>query len=649
MHATYSSSDLTPTGAVGTLMSYISQPWIPPMWAQDECIDILVGLSTSGGTKHTWGGVSINGLFGIFDNYGTDQSAVGTYQAWILYGDPSMMVRTKTPTAMTVTHSGNLPLGSSTYSVNVSNGNGAVATITDADHNILGKATVSNGSAIINISGNLTPNQELTLCVFGFDKVTYLGTITVTGGTQYNITVTQPQHGTISAPTQAYANSTVTLTATPETGYCLSSWTVRAGNQNITVTNNQFTMPESNVTVTATFVQGLAVTLAPVTNGSISADPMYALQGNTVNLTATPASGYNFNSWVVYKTGDVNTTVTVSGNSFTMPNYPVTVSAIFLAPAGGDVTIGSGTSTSQYIPTYNYYDYSLTQQIYTQAEVGEAGTITQIAFYVSANPDQRKLDIYMSHTSKSSFSSTSDWVTQGTSYRVVHDYQTFSQTGWNVIPLDTPFEYNGTDNLLVTVDDNTNSWNSSKTSFYVYSTGANRAHYTYQDDTDFNPASISANSSYNRLLTSNNQVVFTKEVPSNEGYLSVSPSSLTGFNTQAGTASAPQNVAVIGENLQANLTVTAPNGYEVSASQNGTYNGTLTLTPTSGSIRANVYVRIKANASAGTYNGTMTLASGTTTASVSLSGSVTQGSGTQYTITANANPTAGGTVSGAGT
>ena len=210
--------------------------------------------------------------------------------------------------------------------MNVDNGNGAVVTITDANHNILGKATVSNGAANVSISGNLTVGTELTLCVFGFNKVTYLGTISVVGGTQYNITVTQPQHGTISAPAQAYANAMVTLTATPETGYCLSSWIVEMGNTNIPVTNNQFTMPEGDVTVTATFVQGLEVTLAPVTNGSISAEPLYALQGMTINLTATPAAGYEFGSWVVYKTGDPNTTVMVSNNSFTMPNYPVTVS-----------------------------------------------------------------------------------------------------------------------------------------------------------------------------------------------------------------------------------------------------------------------------------------------------------------------------------
>ena len=638
-----------PTGAIGTLMSYISQPWIPPMWAQDECVDILAGLSSSGGTKHTWGGVSINGLFGIFDNYGTDQSAVGTYQAWILYGDPSMMIRTKTPQAMTVNHSGSLPLGSDSYSVSVSNGNGAVATITDSNHNILGKATVSNGSATINISGSssLTPNQELTLCVFGFNKVTYLGTITVTGGTQYNITVTQPQHGTISAPAQAYAGATVTLTATPETGYCLSSWTVKQGNTNITVTNNQFTMPEGNVTVTATFVQGLAITLAPVTNGTISADPMYALQGNTVNLTATPANGYVFNSWVVYKTGDVNTTVTVNGNSFTMPSYPVTVSAIFLAPAGGDVTIGSGTTTTNgnYLPTNVWYKYSLTQQIYTKAELGDAGTITAISFYYNSSTGcSRTLEIYMANTTSTTISS---WQTQSSSNLVYSGSITFSQ-GWNTITLSTPFAYDGSSNLLLTVDDNTGSYSvSSSTYFYTYSTGSNTAIRYYSDSS--NLSATSSNSTAGTTVQYNAQMKVTKEVPSTDGYLSVSPNSLTGFSAVGGgSASSSQNVAIIGANLQSNVTVTPPTGYEVS-SNGSTYANTLTLTPTNGELRQNLYVRLQAALSQGTYNGTMTIASGTTTASVSLSGSVSQGSGTQYTITATANPTAGGTVSGAGT
>ncbi|MBQ6307134.1 MAG: hypothetical protein IJK78_11255 [Bacteroidales bacterium] len=168
-----------PTGAIGTLMSYIEQPWDPPMWGQDECIDLLVE-SNSSNIKHTWGGVAINGIMGMFDHYSTStQSAVGTYQSWILYGDPSLMLRTKTPTAMTVTHDGTIMASATTYTVNVTNGNGALATITDADHNILGKATVSNNTATITINGTLTAGQTLTLCVFGYNKVTDIQQITV--------------------------------------------------------------------------------------------------------------------------------------------------------------------------------------------------------------------------------------------------------------------------------------------------------------------------------------------------------------------------------------------------------------------------------------------------------------------------------------
>ena len=176
MHATNGSN---PTGAIGGAFSYISQPWIPPMWAQDEFVDILCELK-SNNIKHTLGGTMVNGMMAIFDHYSTsDNSAKGTYQAWVLYGDPSLMLRTKTPQAMTVTHAGTIAPGTTTYSVTVSNGNGALATITDANHNILGKATVSNGTANITLTGTLTAGSELTLCVFGYNKVTNLQEIVV--------------------------------------------------------------------------------------------------------------------------------------------------------------------------------------------------------------------------------------------------------------------------------------------------------------------------------------------------------------------------------------------------------------------------------------------------------------------------------------
>ena len=187
MHATNGSN---PTGAIGGFFSYISQPWIPPMWAQDEFVDILCELK-SNNIKHTLGGVGVNSLFAIFDHYSTtDNSAKGTYQAWVLYGDPTLMLRTKTPQAMTVTHAGTIAPGTTTYSVSVSNGNGAVATITDANHNILGKATVSNGTANITLTGTLTAGSELTLCVFGYNKMTVLQTIAVVNSGMVPPTVT---------------------------------------------------------------------------------------------------------------------------------------------------------------------------------------------------------------------------------------------------------------------------------------------------------------------------------------------------------------------------------------------------------------------------------------------------------------------------
>lgn len=78
-----------------------------------------------------------------------------------------------------------------------------------------------------------------------------------------------------------------------------------------------------------------------ITNGTVQASKSTGIEaGETINLTATPATGYIFSAWDVYKTGDSNTKVTVTNNSFTMPAYDVTVSATFdsNAPQGNSVT-----------------------------------------------------------------------------------------------------------------------------------------------------------------------------------------------------------------------------------------------------------------------------------------------------------------------
>ena len=417
-------------------------------------------------------------------------------------------------------------------------------------------------------------------------------TFTVTGNATYvaNFTAMTPhtvscntvENGTISAnPTTAYKNETVTLSATPASGYFFSAWDVRdANNNSIAVTNDQFIMPDSDVTVSATFVQGYNVTLAEATNGSISASTTNCVSGTTVTLTATPATGYVLNSWVVFKTGDVNTTVAVNGNSFTMPDYDVTVVGVFSAPQGGDVTIGSGNSTNSNLPTnisnstFSPKYYSISQQIYTAADLGDAGTITKVAFKVSnSNTATRNIDVYLSHTAKSAFSSKSDWVQQNIVNRVYSGSVTFASSGWTTITLDTPFEYNGTSNLLLTVDDNTGSSASATLSFYVY-TATNRALCNSGKNTNYDPASVSGNG--NRM-NSVNQVVFTKAISGTIESLSVTPNTLDEFTYAQGEGPSAAKAVTLVACAAEDITVTAPEHFEVSDEANGSYGSTLTI------------------------------------------------------------------------
>lgn len=78
--------------------------------------------------------------------------------------------------------------------------------------------------------------------------------------TTYTITVNQPtEGGTISASAETAAkDAEITLTATPAENFTFTAWVVKdASNNDVTVSENKFTMPESNVTVTATFTSTL--------------------------------------------------------------------------------------------------------------------------------------------------------------------------------------------------------------------------------------------------------------------------------------------------------------------------------------------------------------------------------------------------------
>ncbi|MDD3143417.1 MAG: SUMF1/EgtB/PvdO family nonheme iron enzyme [Candidatus Cloacimonetes bacterium] len=84
--------------------------------------------------------------------------------------------------------------------------------------------------------------------------------------------------------------------------------------------------------------------------------------------------------------------------------------------------------------------------------------------------------------------------------------------------------------------------------------------------------------------------------------------------------STPQSYTLTGSNLTANVTVTAPTGYRVATSQSGTYNTSLTVNHTGGSVNTTIWVRFQPT-SAQYYGGNVSnSSSGATTVNVSVNG-----------------------------
>lgn len=397
---------------------------------------------------------------------------------------------------------------------------------------------------------------------------------------EHNITVTQAAGGTISADANtAYMGDMITLSATPDPGYFFAEWIVKdAFNHTIYVTNNKITMPISDVTVTASFTQGLHVKLEQTPNGTISANQTTNLPpGAHVTLTATPDNGCGFLAWYVYKTGNPRDVIPVVDNGFSMPLSDVTVQAAFVTVEGHVQTVGGGSSyTDNHLPTTALLKYSLTQQIYTAAEIGYNGRITKIAFKATSDiSNARSLDIYMRHTSKTAFGSSTDWEVMGHDALVYSGNVSFANNDWTTITLDTPFEYDGTSNLNICVVDKTGASENGSKTFGTYRTNDNRALYICENSVE------DSNQLYNfrgYFLQSNNQIVFTIEPSGRAESLTISPDEISDFSYLKGQGpSQTHKLDIVGVDLKNNITLTAPDNFEISSTKNGTYYSSLTI------------------------------------------------------------------------
>ena len=154
-----------------------------------------------------------------------------------------------------------------------------------------------------------------------------------------------------------------------------------------------------------------------------------------------------------------------------------------------EIQIGSGTGKQYYLPSYSYYMYSLTQQLYTAEDLGGiAGAINSIAFYNDGTTQTRNFDIYMVNTNKTSFSSRTDWVPVTASDKVFSGNVTMTKGTWTTITFTAPFDYDGT-NIAIMVDDNTNSASSSGShaQYLTFDVSSYQSIYAYNDGTNYDP------------------------------------------------------------------------------------------------------------------------------------------------------------------
>ena len=180
LRATYGDK---PTGAIAIIASTINQSWAPPMSAQDEMVDIMVE-SYEDNIKRTFGGITINGCMLMNDEYGNGGDAMT--DTWTIFGDPSLMIRTATPTDIQALYTPIISIGDNQFTVTSENENALVALT--IDNEIIGTAKIENGIATINFETINNPSI-VKLTITAYNKIPHFAEIPVISSTTAYLTL----------------------------------------------------------------------------------------------------------------------------------------------------------------------------------------------------------------------------------------------------------------------------------------------------------------------------------------------------------------------------------------------------------------------------------------------------------------------------
>ncbi|WP_415326431.1 T9SS type A sorting domain-containing protein [Chryseobacterium sp. MMS23-Vi53] len=175
------------------------------------------------------------------------------------------------------------------------------------------------------------------------------------------------------------------------------------------------------------------------------------------------------------------------------------------------IDLGSGSTDTGVAPISTYYGYSYVQQIFTKQEINAnaAGNITGLKFYTDAATSissSSQWVVYLGQTTKTSFSSDSDWIPAGQLTQVFSGTVS-NNNGVIEVIFPTPFPYNNTSNLVIAAEENSSGYdnNDYDEAMYVYSGTPNSTIFYKNDYTDPDPFSPPAGNlvGYKSVVTIN--------------------------------------------------------------------------------------------------------------------------------------------------
>ena len=172
-----------------------------------------------------------------------------------------------------------------------------------------------------------------------------------TASTSRNVTCSVPGGGgTLTASASSVTpGSTVTLYPSASTGYYLQSYTT---SPHVVITNNQFTMPNSDITITATFAKRtytITKAASPSGAGTVTTSKNSATMGESVTVQAGANTGYEFKEWQT----SPNLGLSGANTSFTMPASNVSITAKYRRRSTGSLNKTSMTDGDAVTLTIN--------------------------------------------------------------------------------------------------------------------------------------------------------------------------------------------------------------------------------------------------------------------------------------------------------